>query len=99
MKKDLSIVLLNAYGKPFEPKSTVESLCFGAMNAVFPEDESQTIDEKLKVFKIGKKLAQGGIVDFDSDELALIKKRVGRMYGAMTVGPLVEILDTDMDPT
>lgn len=95
MKKDLNTVLLNAYGKPFEPSMTLDAVCFQALNAMLPDDEKLNPDDKLKIYRVGKKIAAGGIVDFSAEELALIKGRVGKMYGAMSVGAIYEILDAD----
>jgi hypothetical protein len=95
MKRDLEQVLINVFGKPFEPSLTLGGACFQALNGVFDSDAKLNGDEKMKIYRVGKKVANGGVVDFSTEELAMIKERVGKMYGAMSVGAIFDTMDAD----
>jgi hypothetical protein len=95
MKRDLDQVLMNAYGKPFEPTMALGVACFQALNSAIDSDQRLTAEDKLKMYRVGKKIAIGGIVDFSPEEIVLIKERVGKLYGAMAMGAICEILDAD----
>lgn len=95
MKRDLTRILLNVYGKPFEPETRLEVACFQALSTVFESDQRLSAEDKLKIYRLGKKVAAGGVVDFSTEELALIKERINKTFGAMPAGAVMEILDAD----
>lgn len=74
---------------------TLKAVCFNALRAQIPGDESMTGEDKVKFYALGHKLSAGGVVDLTTDELALLKNRIGRAYDFITFGRSSEVLDTD----
>jgi hypothetical protein len=98
MKRDLRLELTTPYGKSFEPVLTLESACFQALSGMIEEDKHSSAEQKLKLYRLSHKVAKGGVVDFTTEELALVKERIGKVYGALVVGASYELLDQDYVP-
>lgn len=73
---------------------TAKHAAFAALNANI-QGEQLSDDEKIKVYLLGVKCASGGEVDLSTDECALLKKRVGKVYGPLVYGRMCDFLDTD----
>lgn len=76
--------------------ATLARLCAQALGAALPEDDKeQTAEDKVRAWSLGGKIVRGGVVDLAAEDIALLKKRVGKLYGPFVVGPCLEALEQD----
>ena len=95
MKRDFDTVLLNLMGKPFDDNATLQTVCLMVLTAQLDSDRSQSVQAKLACYKLAQKLLPGGIVDVTSEEITLLKDRVGAMCSVIVVGRVFDLLEAD----
>jgi hypothetical protein len=86
-------------GKTLEHQPTLGSICQTALITQYADEvdpmtrkESVTPEEKFQRWKIAQKL-EGSNVTLTAEELALIKKLVGKAYSPLIVGQAWTMLD------
>lgn len=77
--------------------ATLKSVSFVAMRSTLRGDDNMSGDDKLKLYALGHKLVNGGIVDVTAEEVALLCDRIARTYDFVTYGRAKELLDADLD--
>jgi hypothetical protein len=75
--------------------ATLARLCVQALGAALPDEQDQTAEDKVRAWSLGGKIVRGGVVDLPAEDIALLKKRVGKLYGPFVVGPCLEALEQD----
>ena len=75
---------LNATGKQ---ALTVKAAIVNALQAMFDDERALDGEEKLKRWQLAMRVYLGGDVDLSSEEIAKVKKLVGKLYGPSGVGP------------
>jgi hypothetical protein len=98
MKITLNTILLDVYGKEISDpadkipltvgKAAVAALCAGG------PDEKITGAEKFKRWQLAQKIAGVLEAELTVEEVALIKKVSGEVWGIVVVGPLWLALET-----
>jgi len=73
---------------------TVQVAATRSLTASFRDEQSLPGDEKVTRFHLALKLTDEDEPDLKAEDIVLIKKLVGKMYGPVTVGRVWAILDT-----
>jgi hypothetical protein len=97
MKIDLDALILDLHGKPL-PNGGDASMTLGetiatAMIAIAPDDQSLSGDEKMRMFRLAQLAVKGGAQDIKTEDLAMLKTRVGKMYGPLIVGRVYDLIE------
>lgn len=87
--KDLSNLPIKAEDRPL----TLSSVCCNALMLTFNDEHSLPGDQKVRRFKLATMVVDGGQVDLTAEDVAEIKKVVGKAYGPLIVGRAYELLD------
>jgi len=108
MKIDFSTPICDFDGKPLplikegkvvEDKTvTLATVCVEALNATFPDERELDGKEKFDRFMLASKVYSGGEIDLKVEDLAMIKKLVGKAYGPLVVGRVYELIDEAKKP-
>jgi hypothetical protein len=93
MKVDFSKPILTLEGKPDEAKTTLGNLACIALTTMLPEDKDMPAEEKVNRFKLAMTVAKGKVQDLSAEDMVLLKKLIGKMFGPLAVGRAYEILD------
>lgn len=96
MKRDFSAALAFK-GKPVKEGETILTLGSLAVSVLLMTDEQNvSADDKFKRFKLAERIADGGVQDVTVEEVALVKRQIGRTCQPIVVGPAYELLETDV---
>lgn len=95
MKRNLDHLLKDVYGKPFKDDLTLGGAMAMALVAQLPEDQKQTLEERIKQYRLLQRVVAGGVQEFTSDELSLVKKRGAAVFQLTGVGAVADALDKD----
>jgi len=91
-KKELvdlnGIVILDTTGKP----ATLKGVTIDALMAVYQDEQNLGGEEKLKRYELGLMLSKD-MFEVTVEEISLIKKLIGKAYGALIVGQAWNILE------
>ena len=108
MKIDFSILLVTLSGEPLtkslsedeqdEKKEKIQYTlglaCSNALVAFLEQDRQKDGAYKFSCWQLASRISKAKEpIDITAEEIVLIKDRVGRMYGAMGVGPVYELLE------
>ena len=80
MKLNLDEILFNFNGEPMQEDGKPLTLKNTILNALGAPDKDAKGEEKLKRYKLGMKITNGGAIDLKTEEVASIKKRVSEVY-------------------
>jgi len=72
---------------------TVRLAATRALSATFRDEQSLTGDEKWPRFHLALRITDEDEPDLKAEDIVLIKKVVGKMYGPVIVGRVWSILD------
>lgn len=75
----------------------VKDVILNSLLANFPDEQNLSGEEKVKRYALATKVHQNTDPDLSIEELAMIKKLVGKMYTALIVGQMWEILEGKTD--
>lgn len=111
MKIDLTQKVLTVQGKPFQvPTEDGKSLknwdcdlkevIVGALIGAIPQDGQMSVPDKLKVYRLAKRVEQAnGSMSMEAEEIALVKERVARVYaGNHLFGAVADLLEGEATP-
>lgn len=76
-------------GKPV----TLATIAVQALMMQTADDKDQSADEKINAYVLGARIKGGGEVDITAEDAALLKKRIGKLYGPLIVGQCLPVLD------
>jgi hypothetical protein len=94
-KIDLNAFILNAEGEQVGDM-TVRKAIIVAFQALHPDDESMSGDEKYGHFQIMQKVAKAPTVALSLQEKSMIKERIGKVMTPVIVGRVWPILDESL---
>lgn len=96
---DFTSILLDLDSKPLKDGETIYTLGHVSTNALIVTHVDERIDgeEKVKRFMLACK-TKGPAVTLTAEEIALIKKLVGKAYGPLVVGRAWALLDPPSVP-
>lgn len=76
-----------------EEPMTVRLAATRSLTATFRDEQSLAGDEKIVRFRLALKMTDTDEPDLKAEEIVLVKKLVGKMYGPVVVGRMWAILD------
>lgn len=94
-KRNLNQAMLDLDHKPFEDKSTLKSACFLALSQTLQGDGDLPLAQKMSQFDLLIRINAGGVVDFTSEEIALIKERARRFFPIIAFGVMCKLLEQE----
>lgn len=99
MKRDFGQIL-SALGQPLpEPANTLGAVSIAALLGVYGDEQGLSGEDKFKRYQLAERLHAGGVQDVSAEEVALIKKLVGKNWPPAVLGPAYEALEQDVvDP-
>lgn len=95
MKIDMTLTIEAIDGNPMvdgDAPILLRTIIQNALLGQFQGEQNMAGSEKLRLWQMARR-ANEDEVDFNVEDLATIKDRVGRAYGPAVVGPVYEILD------
>lgn len=72
---------------------TLGMIAVRALNANFTDEANLPAEEKVRRFGMALKISEGGEVDFKAEDIAEIKKVIGRAFNPLIVGRAFALLD------
>lgn len=92
--KDLQGMVITE--QPGNPKTLPVTLGTLAVNALMLSEDRIDGTEKVRRYDLGVKIfqRQDDLVELDCDDLALIKRLIGNMYGPLYVGQAWKMLES-----
>lgn len=99
MKRDFGIELVglkgaklvDGEGKPL----TTGSVSVNALMGQYPDEQGLTGDEKFKRYQLAARIADGDVLEVSAEEVALLKRLIGKGYLPMVVGPAYLALESE----
>lgn len=88
--KDLDGTIIKTNG---EKDFTMKDAVINALLQVFPDEQNLEGTEKLKRYNLATRIHKGGDLVIETEEIALIKKLIGKAYGPIVVGPIYQHLE------
>ena len=102
MKIDMDYGFKTIDGKEIKAEDASSSLnlgmvCINSLLMTLKDDRGQPENlsgkEKLKMYDLSMKMKDGGMIDLTTEEIVLIKDRVGKAYNVLIVGQAFKILE------
>ena len=72
---------------------TLGDVAVGALETPIEEDRNMAGSEKFKRDQLARKIYGAKSVELSVEEVALVKERIGKVYGPIVVGPAWSLLD------
>ncbi len=94
MKINLSTVITDLSGeavKDGEKDLTLSTVCISAL--LMPDQQDQPAKEKVERFHLAEKVHAAGEQDLSVDDVALLKKLIGKLFPPLVVGRAFAVLD------
>jgi hypothetical protein len=85
--------LVDAEGAPL----TLSGVVTTALLGTYP-DEQATGEEKFRRYQLAARIDNAGIQEVAAEEVALIKRLIGKGYPPIVVGPAYQALEQDPAP-
>lgn len=96
MKYNLSQTILQLDGSAFEDKPTLQAICLTAVTMPLKQDETLSLNQKLELYRLAQRIVATNEVDLTSEEVSLLKERVGKVFNNITIiGRVVDILESN----
>jgi len=96
MKLDFGKVLTGFDGKPIkfnDRDATLGLVAVEALCAVYQDEKDLTGEEKVKRATLAEVAYQGNGVDVSVEDIALIKRLIGKAYGPLVVKKAYDIIE------
>jgi hypothetical protein len=106
---DFSAKILDMDGRPFiddikcpadqagkrkcEDDVVLASIAVRALMAPFQDEQNLSGEDKFKRFALAMKVKDGGEVPVSAEDIALLKKLIGKLYTPLVVGRAFPLLD------
>lgn len=88
---DLSGAAMNGTNGPL----TLGSACVDALLGAYQDEAALPGEEKYRRFQLATKLSSSDEVDLTAEEIAQLKKLVGKAWSPLVVGRVYELLERD----
>jgi hypothetical protein len=79
--------------RPCATEVTLGDVSVRALMAVAPDEQNLAGEEKFKRFVLAMKIKDGGEVALSAEDIALLKKLIGKIYAPLVVGRAFPLLD------
>jgi len=73
---------------------TLASVACTALMAAFPDEQNLDAKAKITRFNLAMLVVDGGVCEVKTEELAELKKVLGRAFGPLVVGRAFEIIES-----
>lgn len=96
MKVDLDAKITDLEGRPTkdgEKDMTLSSVICSAMLVTVPGDQELSSDEKVRMFKLAQSAIKAGQQELSVEDVAFLKKRIGKLFGPLVVGRAFDLLE------
>ena len=108
MKVDLNIKLFSLKDQPLntmekvgdatvEVQMTLGSVCYDAMLTLLSIDKGEAGKYREERWQLARRVVKAEIagepIDLSTEEIVMLKKRIGEMYSPSIVGPTYELLE------
>jgi len=74
-------------------KTTEMTLGSALINALLVPVQNEKGEEKVKKYELGVRIYQNDEIDLTAEEAALVKKRIGDVYGPIVVGQVFRLIE------
>lgn len=72
----------------------LKELVYGALTAQLQQDFQLSVADKMKIYRLAKRIDQAGdAVSLESEEVTLIKDRAAKVYGNHQFGVMADLLE------
>lgn len=98
MQIDVTTSLKDRYGKPLidaGQQLTLRSVLLVALDTPLKGDDELAVSDKARMYIMGNRIVQNVTPAFSSEEITILKDRVGRGYHTLIAGQVMAILDPD----
>lgn len=98
MRRDLSLPLLDLAGNQMQGATgalTLGSVAQDALLGTYADEGALPGTEKFARYQLAQKLHGQDAVDLSAEEIALIKKLIGKAWSALVVGRAFDALEAD----
>lgn len=92
MKINFDAPILRIDGTEFAEKPSLKTVCFMAATNQLPGDDAMPVDEKLALYGLAQKAHAGGVQELVVEDVALLRKRIGKAFGVEVVGAAFALL-------
>jgi hypothetical protein len=100
MKVDFSAILLNLKDEPLMQPAAKEgedappaTLAWIASEALLRATEEKDGQKKYKLYALAMKVGGGGEVELKTEDIALIKQKIGEQFAPLVVGRAFDLLE------
>ena len=66
--------------------ATLKDISVESLMSLLEEEKNLSGEEKLKRYELALKIKDGGIIDISVEDIALVKKLIGKMFTPLIVG-------------
>ena len=95
MKRDFSQTL-SALGNPLpENVGTLGAVCVGALLGVYADEQNLPGEDKFRRYQLAERIHVGGVQEVTAEEVASLKKLIGKNWPPAVLGPAYEALERD----
>lgn len=100
MRIDFSTVMCDIKGNPIKESTeenakdvTLSTISCTALLNSYPDEQNLPVVDKLRRYKLASKASDGGEQELSIEEVAELKKIIGKAFPPLMVGRAYEILD------
>ena len=96
MQINFATEILDLDGTPIKDAGknlTLRSAACGALTAPFPEDQNAEATVKVSRYRLALKASEGGTQDWPVEDVAEMKRLIGKAYGPLIVGRCFDAIE------
>lgn len=97
MQIDFAAELNDLDGNPIkadgEKNATLSSIACTALLAVYADEQNLAPSEKVNRFQLALVATKGGMQDMKVEDVAMLKRLIGKAFGPLIVGRAYDILE------
>jgi hypothetical protein len=96
MKINFDAFLIHLDGKPLTDKNgdvNLKTVAVESLMVVIESDRTTKGEVKFMRYKLAEKVNSGGEVELTPEEAAMLKQRIGDVFGTAVVGPAFKLLN------
>jgi hypothetical protein len=98
MRIDFDTIIRDLKGEPIKDSAgdfTLSMASCSALLSPYPDEQDLDPKDKVRRYKLATKITDGGEVDLSVEEIADLKKLIGKAFPPLVVGRAYEILDPE----
>lgn len=102
MKRDFSQELVGLGGQKLveangdeQRPMTLGTVSVNALMGQFADEQGLSGEEKFRRYQLAERITAAGVQEVSAEEVALIKRLIGKAYGPILVGPAYIALEKD----